>query len=100
MFTEDSSNRARFLQDRQHISVHGVTEFLDFIHCLVFYTPPVSEVALSNRFSGVGVSLLGMGTGPLSETLCSVGYWAMVKVQKSSNAEYYSPSSEQFRIII
>jgi hypothetical protein len=39
-----------------------------------------------------------MGTDPVSETLCSLEYWTMDKVQKPSNLECYKPSSEPFRI--
>jgi hypothetical protein len=51
----------------------------------------------------VGVSLphLRMETDPVSEMLYSVvfyEYWTMDEVQKPSNSECYTPSSEPFRI--
>jgi hypothetical protein len=36
-------------------------------------------------------------TDPISETLCSLVYQAMNKVQKLSNASVYTPTSESIR---
>jgi hypothetical protein len=36
-------------------------------------------------------------TDPVSETLCSLEYQTMEKVQKSNNSVCYTPSSEPFR---
>jgi hypothetical protein len=64
-----------------------ITEFLDFVHCPVLYK-------LENTTFKIVDLFLSLGGGSV---FCFLEYWTMDKVQKPSNSEYYTPSTEIFR---
>jgi hypothetical protein len=64
-----------------------ITGFLDFVHCPVFYKLENTAFRKVDLF-------LSSGGGSVFWFL---EYWMMDKVQKPSNSEYYTPSTELFR---
>jgi hypothetical protein len=90
-------------------TVHRITGFLDFFHCLVFYRTRRFGNCICFRPQVKGPNWVGVYSPtftwgrkqiqfPKHRVFYSLEYQTMEKVQKPSNSVFYTPLSEQFRI--